>query len=122
MFYICYFSIGGQIRSRHRYGGAKILTFQQNHNTSIALSVPEGGQTPLPISMGGHGRICPPWIHHCKQLQSENKLVGNASLRVKKWGNVVPRPTTPLPISQRFSTFCDSRTTYKFCFSVADHH
>src|SRR6218665_1049266 len=29
--------------------GAKILTFQQNHNTSIALS----GQTPLPISMGG---------------------------------------------------------------------
>ena len=34
-------------------GGAKIFTFQQKHNTTIALSVPEGGQTPLPISMGG---------------------------------------------------------------------
>src|SRR6218665_1855853 len=45
-------------------GGAKILTFQQNHNTTIALSVPEGYQTPLPISMGGHGRICPHWIRH----------------------------------------------------------
>src|SRR6218665_2403977 len=51
--------MGGQIRSRHQYGGAKLLTFQQNHNTSIAISVPKGGQTPLPISMGGHGRICP---------------------------------------------------------------
>src|SRR6218665_3144579 len=40
---VWYFSIGGQIRSRHRYGGAKILTFQQNHNTTIALSVPKAG-------------------------------------------------------------------------------
>src|SRR6218665_841253 len=23
-----------------------------------------GGQTPLPTSMEGHGRICPPWIRH----------------------------------------------------------
>src|SRR6218665_3259221 len=27
---------------------------------------PKGGQTPLPTSMGGHGRI-PPWIHHWSQ-------------------------------------------------------
>src|SRR6218665_2700334 len=48
--------------------GAKFLTFQQSHNTSIALSVPKGGgQTPLPISMGGHGRICLPWIRHCQR-------------------------------------------------------
>src|SRR6218665_3139468 len=33
--------------------GAKFLTFQQNHNTSIFFSGPKGGQTPLPISMGG---------------------------------------------------------------------
>src|SRR6218665_3274594 len=85
---------------------------------------PGGGPNPIANFDGGPWPDLPPppWIRHCKQLQSENKLVGNGSLRVKKWGNVVPRPTTPLPISQRFSTFCDSRTTYKFCFSVADHH
>ena len=44
--YMVFFHRGGQIRSRHRYGGAKLLT-------SIALSVPQGGQTPLRISMGG---------------------------------------------------------------------
>src|SRR6218665_1562671 len=47
-------------------GGGKFLTFQQNHNTSIALSVPKGGQTPLPISMGGAmDGFAPLWIRHC---------------------------------------------------------
>src|SRR6218665_3362900 len=55
-----YFSVGGQIRSRRRYGGSKTLTFREIQNAIIALSAPEGGQTPLPTSMGGHGRICPP--------------------------------------------------------------
>jgi len=36
-----------------------LLTFQQNHNTTIALSVTEGGQTPLPISMGGMAGFAP---------------------------------------------------------------
>jgi len=62
VFYIWYFSIGwAKSAADFDTGGAKLLTFQQNHNTSIALSVPQGGQTPLRISMkGGHGRICSP--------------------------------------------------------------
>jgi len=60
-----YFSVGvGQIRNRYRYGGAKSLTFRQIHIAIITLSASEGGQTPLTTSKGGHGRICPPWIHH----------------------------------------------------------
>ena len=39
--------------------GAKIIKFTQIHNSTITVSAPEGGQTPLPTSMGGHGRICP---------------------------------------------------------------
>src|SRR6218665_1260862 len=63
--FLWYFSIGGQICSRHRYGGTKILTFQQNHNTTIALSVPEGGPNSIANFDGGYGRICPPpWIRH----------------------------------------------------------
>src|SRR6218665_2875452 len=42
---------GSQIHSRHRWG-AKIITFRQIHNAIITLSAPEGGQTPLPTSMG----------------------------------------------------------------------
>src|SRR6218665_1074987 len=41
-------------------GGAKILSFRHIHSTIITLSAPKGGQTPLPTSMGGHGRISPP--------------------------------------------------------------
>src|SRR6218665_3249751 len=61
-----FFHRGGQIRSRYQYGGSKLLTFQQNHNTCIALSVPKG-EAKLHWQFnfdGGHGRICPPWIRH----------------------------------------------------------
>ena len=47
------FSVGGANPYPHRYGGAKILTFQQIHNVIITISAPEGGQTPLTTSMGG---------------------------------------------------------------------
>ena len=47
------FSVGGEIRTRHRYGGAKILPFPHIHSAIITLSATEGGQTPLPTSMGG---------------------------------------------------------------------
>src|SRR6218665_2786908 len=40
---VVFFHRGGQIRSRHRYGGAKILNFRQIHNAIITLSAPEGG-------------------------------------------------------------------------------
>src|SRR6218665_2121259 len=59
---------GGQIRSRHGYGGAKNLTFQKNHTTNSAFSVPKGGANSIGNFDGGHGRICPPWIHHCRSL------------------------------------------------------
>ena len=63
---MCYFSVGGQIRSRHHYGGrGKILTFRQIHNATITLSAPEGGPNSIANYDGGHGRICPPWIRHC---------------------------------------------------------
>ena len=41
-------------------GGAKILTFQQNHNTSIALSVPEGGPNSIENFDGGPWPDLPP--------------------------------------------------------------
>src|SRR6218665_805189 len=52
------FSVGGQIRSRHRYGGQNpyISTNSQCYHYSFC---PQGGQTPLPSSMGD-GRICLP--------------------------------------------------------------
>ena len=60
-----YFSVGGgKSVPDIDTGGAKILTFTQIYNAIITLSAPEGGQTLLPTSMGGHGRICPPWIRH----------------------------------------------------------
>src|SRR6218665_834383 len=55
---MCYLSVGGQIADSDT-GGGKIITFSQIHNAIITLSSPEGGQTPLPTSMGGHSRICP---------------------------------------------------------------
>ena len=60
----------------HIETGAKILTFPQIHNAIVTLSAPEGGQTPLPTSMGGHGRICPLWIRHwlCALLTVVNRL------------------------------------------------
>ena len=66
---MCYFSVGegGQIRSRHRYGGAKILTFRQIHNAIITLSAPEGGQTHCQLRWGGPWPDLPPWIRHCAQ-------------------------------------------------------
>src|SRR6218665_502242 len=51
------FSLGGQI--------PYFSTKSQYFHCSFC---PEGGgQTPLPISMGGHGRICLPWIRHCQR-------------------------------------------------------
>ena len=41
-------------------GGAKILIFRQIHNAIIALSAPEGGQTPLSTSMRGPWPDLPP--------------------------------------------------------------
>src|SRR6218665_1594640 len=46
-------------------GGGKILTFQLNHNTAIALSVPKGGAKFHCQFRWGDGKICPPWIRHC---------------------------------------------------------
>src|SRR6218665_78685 len=54
------FSIaGGQVRSRHRYGGPHSLLFNKITILPLLFLSRRGGQTPLPISMGGHGRICP---------------------------------------------------------------
>ena len=41
-------------------GVAKILTFQQIHGAIITLSALEGGQTPLPTSIGGMAGFAPP--------------------------------------------------------------
>ena len=38
--------------------------FSANHNTTIALSVPEGAKLHCQFRWGGHGRIFPPWIRH----------------------------------------------------------
>src|SRR6218665_4157060 len=46
-------------------GGPISLLFDIFTMLSLLFLSIEGGQTPLPTSMGGHGRICPPWIHHC---------------------------------------------------------
>jgi len=62
---VLFFRRGAKSSTRHRYGGAKILTFRRNHIATIALSAPEGGQTPLPTSMGGPWPdLPPPWIRH----------------------------------------------------------
>src|SRR6218665_879496 len=59
--FMWYFPVeGGQIRSQHRYGGGKILTFPQIHNSTIALSAPERAKLHCQLRWGGYGRICPP--------------------------------------------------------------
>src|SRR6218665_2447511 len=61
MVFFQFFHKGVQIRSRHRYeGGAKILTFQQNHNTTIALSVPEGAKLHCQFRWGAMAEFAPP--------------------------------------------------------------
>src|SRR6218665_3042913 len=52
--------MGGQIHSRHQYGGPNSLIFNKITILPLLFLSRRGGQTPLPISMGGHGRICPP--------------------------------------------------------------
>ena len=54
-----YFPVGGAKSIAGTNTGGKICTFRQIHNYIITFSAPEGGQTPLPTSMGGHDRICP---------------------------------------------------------------
>ena len=46
--------------------GAKILKFTQIHISIITVSAPEGGQTPLPTSIGEGPwpDLPPPWIRH----------------------------------------------------------
>src|SRR6218665_3707003 len=56
-----FFPVGGQIRSRHRYGGGGqnpyFSTKSQCYHCSFC---PEGDQTPLPTSMGGSmAGFCP---------------------------------------------------------------
>ena len=41
------------------------------------MSAFPGGQTPLPTSMGGHGRICPPWIRHWEEMYWNSESRGN---------------------------------------------
>src|SRR6218665_1990387 len=69
MFYVVFFPMGGQIRSRHQYGWGQHPYFQQNHNATIALSAPDGGgNLHCQLRWGAHGRICPPpWIRHCAE-------------------------------------------------------
>jgi len=56
----CHFPWGAKSVADLDKGGSKILTYRQFHNIlsyfHIILSSPEGGQTPLPTSMGG------PWL------------------------------------------------------------
>ena len=59
------FGRGGKIDT-----GGKILSFRQIHNALITLSAPEGGQTPLPTSMGGPWSDLPPWIMSNFELAS----------------------------------------------------
>ena len=60
--FIWYFSIGGaKYVANIGTGGPKSLLFKKNHNTTIALSVPEGeAKLHCQFRCGGHGRICPP--------------------------------------------------------------
>ena len=55
------FRRGAKIRRspRRLRGGAKILKFTQIHNSIITVSAPEGGQTPLPTSMGAMAEFAP---------------------------------------------------------------
>src|SRR6218665_1048918 len=48
-----YFSVGGPIRSRQRYGGPKSLLLGKFTMLSLLFLPPRGAQTPLPTSMGG---------------------------------------------------------------------
>jgi len=46
-------------------GGPKSLLFDIFTMLSLLFLSIEGGQTPLPTSMGGPWPDLPPWIHHC---------------------------------------------------------
>src|SRR6218665_3606325 len=59
-----YFPSGGAKSVADIDRGAKILTFRQIHSAIITLSALEGGQTPLPTSMGGPWPDLPAWIRH----------------------------------------------------------
>jgi len=54
-FFMWYFSVGGQIRGRHRYGGPKSLLFDKITMLPLLFLPPEGGQTPLPTSCKCYG-------------------------------------------------------------------
>ena len=45
----------------------KALNWESLHYNRYSF-FPRGGQTPLPTSMGGHGRIGFPWIRRCSKL------------------------------------------------------
>src|SRR6218665_1618932 len=58
---ISYFSVVGakSVADIDTGGGPKSLHFDKFTMLSLLFLPPRGGQTPLPTSMGGHGRICP---------------------------------------------------------------
>ena len=59
------FPWGGKSVADIATGGPKSLLFNKITILPLLFLSQRGGQTPFPISMGGHGRICPPWIRHC---------------------------------------------------------
>ena len=56
------------MRSRHHYGGAKILTFRQFHNAIITLSVPEGAKLHWQLRWGTMAGFAHLWIRHWLEL------------------------------------------------------
>ena len=59
------FCRGGQIRSRHRYGGSQnpyLSTYSQFYHCSLC---PRGGPNSIANFDGGQWPDLPPWIRHC---------------------------------------------------------
>src|SRR6218665_3379091 len=61
---------GGQICSRHRYGGPKSLLFKKiTILPLLSFLSRRGAKLHCQFRCGGHGRIYPPpWIRHCPSI------------------------------------------------------
>src|SRR6218665_546121 len=56
---MCIFFVGGQIRSRYRYGGGQNPYFYTNSQCYHYSFCPRGAKLHCHLRWGGHGRICP---------------------------------------------------------------
>ena len=100
-------------RTRHQYGGQNPY-ISTNSQLVIILSASEGGQTPLPTSMGGHGRICPPLDPPLIQD------ISIAPLQVHYYSEALP--TTALIVCQTCDTPDSRHQTYHWATMPHNPH